>query len=355
MTTPWVPDLILPDSSPQLGWVADIQFPEPRTPRLGWVGVVLVKGREYGVGRDEADLLAQLYALERALGIDAAEALAVTLGNTAEYAHGIDVALLRPRMNTTPEFGVGEDKATARSRLAIAEHARGIDLGIGSRSRQGTGRDRARGRDFALLIRARLPTGNDRGRGRDTGTGGFNNPGPIANQYTGNATVLIPPWPRYISGIEVGGGGGGAGGNQLGGSGRGGNAGQWAAWTWDRGAGRNTWTTITIAIGTGGGGGSRNNNGTGGAGSPTTISIHGDTMTAPGGTGGSGIAGAFTSERDGKPPGNYTHESITYNGGTGNGNEPGSGGEGGGGSTWPLNSGSGKAGAKGRAWLRFFS
>lgn len=308
-----------------------------------------VRPTDQGVGVDAVvNLVRQVANLDVAIGNDSASL--VTRMETGDWGAGNDLVNLIGVYGT--ESAVGADLVTAIG-LPVWSQALGVDSA--SAQWRTDAWEQALGQESALCRPRIVELDNGTGCGQDSAAGVFTPQAPIGpTAYTSNINVLIPPWVRYIAGIALGGGGGGAGGNQIQGSGRGGNAGSWASWTWDRGPSRNTWTTINIVIGGGGGGGSRNNNGTGGAGTATTITIHGDTMTAGGGSGGSGIAGAFTSERDGKSPGNRNHDGITYNGGSGNSNEPGSGGQGGGGSMWPLNSGSGSAGAKGRAWLRFW-
>ncbi len=180
----------------------------------------------------------------------------------------------------------------------------------------------------------------------------------IDGQLTASARVEIPPGYRYIDAILLGGGGGGAGGNQLAADGKGGNAGQYASRRWDRGEGRNTWSSINIEIGGGGGGGSRNNNGAGSAGGATKLWIDtptgwaGEYLEAPGGAGGSGTNPPLGNDRPGKAPGNHEFQGITAIGGGQNSGVPGAGGQGGGGATFPFNSGSGAAGARGQAWYR---
>ena len=307
-----------------------------------------VRPTEQGVGADAVvNLVRQVVNLDTAVGNDLASLIArMEMG---DWGVGNDLVNLVGLYGT--ESATGADLVTSIG-LPVWSQALGTDSA--SAQWRTDAWEQALGQESALCQPRIVEFDNGSGCGQDSATGVFTPQAPIGpNAYTANANVAIPPWVRYIDGIALGAGGGGAGGNRTGGSGKGGNAGQWAMWTWDRGPSRNTWTVINLVIGNGGNGGSRNTNGSGSPGGATTITIHGDTMTANGGTGGSGIAGAFTSERDGKSPGSVNHQGVGYNGGSGNSNEPGSGGEGGGGSTWPLNSGSGQTGAKGRAWLSF--
>jgi len=303
---------------------------------------------EQGVGADAVvNLVRQVVNLDTAVGNDLASLIArMEMG---DWSVGNDLVNLVGLYGT--ESAAGADLVTAIG-LPVWSQALGTDSA--SAQWRTDAWEQALGQESALCRPRIVELDNGSGCGQDSAAGVFTPQAPIGpNAYTANINVAIPPWVRYIDGIALGAGGGGAGGNQTGGTGKGGNAGQWASWTWDRGVSRNTWTVINITIGNGGGGGSRNNNGTGSTGGATTITIHGDTMTAAGGTGGSGIETPLSGQRDGKAPGNRTHAGQTYTGGSGNGNEPGSGGEGGGGAIWPLTSGSGSAGAKGRAWLSF--
>jgi len=202
--------------------------------------------------------------------------------------------------------------------------------------------------------------------GSDTATNGFT-PQPPTTIYQITATgthqfLPIPVWCRYIDAILLGGGGGGAGGDQnfVGGqNGRGGQAGTYASYRWDRGQGRNTWRQLAILLGNGGGGGSRNNNGPGAAGGHTELWIDdwtgwtGEYLRGNGGPGGTGGEPPFSGERTGQAPGNHSFQDITATGGGTNGGTPGAGGQGGGGAQWPLNAGSGSPGARGQAWIRF--
>ncbi len=182
---------------------------------------------------------------------------------------------------------------------------------------------------------------------------------------TGGAYIDIPVWCSWIDAILLGGGGGGAGGRRqafvVGGDGNGGGAGGYGSYRWDRGAGRNLWRRLYILLGVGGAGGTRNNNGPGGAGGATELWIDdwsgwtGQYLAGPGGAAGTGntFGGGLSGAQAGKAPGNHTFEGMTMTGGGQNSGVPGAGGEGGGGSIAPFNAGSGSAGARGQALIRF--
>ncbi|MGZ9829851.1 glycine-rich domain-containing protein [Tsukamurella ocularis] len=284
-----------------------------------------------------------------AAGADLAQARLTSILAKVESAAGSDVARGVPVLT-------GLDQAAALDLALVGftglDQAAALDFTELSRVDIGAILDPGAAADRANII-TRLAA-LDPAAAADMAAAGFTPQAAVIIPVTTSGNVTIPPWPRWVDRIALGGGGGGAGGNQLAADGKGGQAGTWAYDTLDRGEGRNTWLSLTVTIGTGGAGGSRNNNGSGTAGGSTTITVAGNTLTAPGGAGGSGTNPPLGSEQPGRSPGNATHQGQTYNGGTGSGNEPGSGGDGGGGSTWPLNSGSGKTGAKGRAWIRLW-
>lgn len=343
----WTPNPSPVAAVPRLGWSPSGPAAAVSEPRRGWWSVPQLLAADRGVGQDLAAALARAIAADQGAGQDAVLARLASALLVADHGVGQDLAGLG---FTVLDIGVGQD--LAQLGLTVADHGIALDGALFGRAGLGDALDHGIGQDLATVL-ARL-TATDTGAALDEGSGGYTPQAAIIIPITATSTIAIPPWPRYVDRITLGAGGGGAGGNQTGGDGRGGQAGTWVVDTLDRGPSRNTWLTIAAVIGDGGGGGARNSNGTGTAGGATTLTVAGNTLTAAGGAGGSGINPVLGSDRPGRPAGNTVHQGQTYTGGTGSGNEPGSGGDGGGGAFWPLNSGSGSTGAKGRAWIRFW-
>lgn len=163
---------------------------------------------------------------------------------------------------------------------------------------------------------------------------------------TATSNFNFPRWCNYLDIIIVGGGRGGQGAGWVA-NGVGGTAGSWAGITLQRGVDIG-WaeTYLAITIGAGGSAGS------GGA-FPTAGGNGGTTTVAKGSGGtiatGSGGTGTVIATRDGPGPGNYTFNGVTYVGGSGDGNAPGSGGRGG-----AASSGNGTTGGRGQAWIRAY-
>lgn len=349
---PWSPTPIAPARRHVVGWFPQPTPPPARPHRIGWFPRHRLTATDTGIGQDLAALLTRTLLADTGIGADRATLQLLTDQLATSAGIGTDTGLLLPYLTTTdtgigqdllagpvgigrlPDLGIGQDHAALQLRAQV-----GTDLGIGQ--------------DLAQQLRARLSARPTAGVGADTGTIGFTPQAAVLHTITTSGTIIhlqIPAWCRWIDGIGLGAGGGGAPGNQLGGSGAGADAGQYASRRWDRGVNRNNWRRVAIRAGNGG---AQN----GGNGQPTEIWIEDwngqvDHLVAPGGAGKTHQV-ALPSDREGKAPGNHSFQGITATGGTGNSTPPGSGGRGGGGTFWPLNPGSGDAGARGQAWIRF--
>ncbi|WP_344784077.1 hypothetical protein [Gordonia caeni] len=227
-----------------------------------------------------------------------------------------------------------------------------------------TGRDLAAPSDQAVRA-ATTGKGHELAVAGDAGQGWFAWQEPILHSLTavGSHTISIPPWARYIDMICLGGGGGGSTGNQINQEGYGGGGATWMTDTLDRGEGRNTWTVVNATVGAGGGTQANGQassvnvpgvvtiSSSGGIGRSDNGSFLGDARNGQAVQGGNGtVAGQYQ---------NLTYQGVTYIGGgpsTGDtANVPGSGGRGGGGTTWPLTPGTGRPGGRGQVWIRFRS
>lgn len=140
----------------------------------------------------------------------------------------------------------------------------------------------------------------------------------------GSHTLEIPPGARWAEIICLGGGGGGQGGDSaLGKNGDGGGAGQWAANLFDLSG----VASLPIVVGTGGNGGALGSNGF--AGNTSYVYGSGISLTAGGGTLGTGWGNG-----QGDSAGTFSYRGKTYYGGAGGsrgnpGQIPGGGGGGG--------------------------
>lgn len=179
---------------------------------------------------------------------------------------------------------------------------------------------------------------------------------PTLTQLTavGTYTTPIPSWADFLDVVCLGGGGGGHSGGSWPIYGEGGDAGDWASDTWERGVDfDDAVTTVSITIGAAASGGTSaigDNNGHTGA--DAVASITGHTVTGGGGTGGNQFFGTAS----GDAAGNLTYNDVIYYGG-GTQNSYGAdgtpyGGGGGGGSY--VNYQPGGDGARGTVWIRAY-
>lgn len=349
---PWSPTPTSPVRRHQTAWFPEPPAPSPREHRIGWFPRHRLTATDTGIGQDFAALLTRAAVADTGVGEDQAALQLLTVPLAADIGIGMDTGLLLPKL-TGADTGIGQDLLAGPVGIG-----RLPDLGVGhdlAALQLGAqhGLDHGIGHDLEQQLRARLPSRPTAGVGADTGTIGFTPQAAVLHTITTSGTIIhlqIPAWCRWIDGIGLGAGGGGAPGNQLGGSGAGADAGQYASRRWDRGVNRNNWRRVAIRAGNGG---AQN----GGNGQPTEIWIEDwngqvDHLVAPGGAGKTHQV-ALPSDREGKAPGNHSFQGINATGGTGNSTPPGSGGRGGGGTFWPLNPGSGDAGARGQAWIRF--
>ena len=312
--------------------------------------------RDTGIGSDLSRLRSRTSPSDSSVGVDASTYVRSRNGSVYDTVVGADAAIGRPR-SVVSDSSAGSDYVRTAG-LRGTEGTVGVDTSAYVRSRNGIVYDTVVGAD----------TGRAEPRqavrevtvGADYGTASFTDKPDVAQSLTANGTVTIPVWCRYIDAIAVGGGGGGNSGNNTGSAGNGGNGGVWAWRTYERGVDV-PWTAASIAVAVGAGGGSRTN-GTASTVTPSGVAA----MSAAGGTWNDSRGG----DRDGQPPsgGNSGLQSgiyrdvvlngVTYSGGSWSNsdtaNVPGAGGRGGGGSVFPLSPGSGKTGARGQVWLRFW-
>ena len=306
---------------------------------------------EVGIGRDVAILLPILNGVDRGVGSDYAILEIKSAIVATETGLGIDKSTLGFKVY---ERGLGIDRGIPG--LTLKDRGLGLDAGIVA-SIKSQADERAAGADRST-VRPGFQI-QDRAAGSDRGDGGFKFQNPITVPVTISGNVLIPSWPRYIDAVGVGPGGGGASGNQVLADGKAAQPGGWASATWDRGETRNTWLNIAVSLGTPGVGAPRNVARAGTAGTNTTISVGGNTVTANGGAGGSGLNGIGSTDYIGKGPGNHTRNGVTYNGGgdaakSQPGTFPGGAGAGGSGSGWPGNGQPGGNGGASQVWIRFW-
>ena len=334
------------------GWL--FEEPEDAEAGVGWIPLPFITGTDLAIGREQGfSTPSGVWGLDRSL----ARELGIS-GLTLPVV-GESAAIGREEGSSRCWSG-GDTRAIGREigrhQVLASESDRALARELGLSGSYVGGLDRALARDLAT--QRVTSAGVDRALAREAGDAGWKPQAVISGQVTANGWIDIPAWVRYVDIILLGGGGGGAGGNQVGADGRGGAAGLYVSIRWDRGPGRNLWSRLYFTIGTGGSGGSRNNNGSGGSGGSTTCVVHtpsaatSTSLTAGGGTGGSGTNPVFGNERPGKAPGNHSLNGLSAVGGGENGDVPGAGGQGGGGSTWPLNSGSGSVGARGQGWYQ---
>lgn len=289
-------------------------------------------------------MLARLAAHDTGIGSDAALIPRVA-ELLADGAVGSDTALIVPNLLGV-EGGVASD--------AARPGVHGIDGAVSSDSGLIVPRfaivDAAAAAD-AVSVRARMGCA-DTGLGSDSAACGFSSQAAASTSYTAPGTYQyrIPVWCRYIEIVLCGSGRGGNGNSNFL-AGAGGNAGQWAAVTLERGV-HIPWSLIfiTIVVPDGGDGGVGRAVGVGGMGedgSAATAAATGWTgLSAPGGS------GERSGNQTGGSPGNYSYGGTTYPGGaessTGNGspgNAPGGGGRGGNGNTFGgFNGGKGAPG-----------
>lgn len=315
-----------------------------------------------GVGNDSGSSTPRVDTSDSGVGRDNVAGIWVELsGLLSETGAGYDTFTEVARLVTT-DSAVGADQGITTPGFTVG------DLGVGAESprlnrvKEAVG-DRAAGAD-AVSEGAQEPENSMAGVGNDSSVGWFAPQTWTLNPFTASGSITIPVGCRYVDVVCVGGGGGGQKGTApvIGASydGDGGWGGTWAWRSLQRGVDV-PWTARTITVTVGAGGAAESN------GTASTIVVEGwGTLTGAGGN----RRNSVNNDRDGQPPsgGNSNIVSgvardvvlngVTYAGGswsnTDTANVPGAGGRGGAKAPWPLNPGSGKSGARGQAWVRFY-